>query len=150
MGQLKKIVVGHDLKTGGETALKSAVVLARRCNAALRLVHVVEPHHHFYQRISHPMASRNNLEEIVQQAGRSLQKIIASCDVAHLQVEYEVHMGKPFVEIILAARAWRADLIVVGGPSKQQSHFLGSNAERVIRKAPVPCFGCKKTSRCES
>ena len=39
------------------------------------------------------MASRNNLEEIVQQAGRSLQKIIASCDVAHLQVEYEVHMG---------------------------------------------------------
>ena len=35
MGQLKRIVVGHDLKTGGETALKSAVVLAGRCNAAL-------------------------------------------------------------------------------------------------------------------
>ena len=144
MGQLKKIVVGHDLKTGGETALKSAVVLAGRCNAALRLVHVVEPHHHLYQRISHPMASRNNLEEIVQQAGRSLQKIIASCDLAHLQVEYEVHMGKPFVEIILAARAWRADLIVVGGPSRQQSHFLGSNAERVIRKAPVPVLVARK------
>ena len=74
MGQLKKIVVGHDLETGGETALKSAVVLAGRCNAALRLVHVVEPHHDLYQRISHPMAFRNNLEEIVQQAGRSLQK----------------------------------------------------------------------------
>ena len=45
MGQLKKIVIGHDLKTGEETALKSAVVLASRCNAALRLVHGVEPHH---------------------------------------------------------------------------------------------------------
>ena len=53
-------------------------------------------------------------------------------------------MGKPFVEIILAARAWRADLIVVGGPSKQQSHFLGSNAERVIRKAPVPVLVARK------
>jgi nucleotide-binding universal stress UspA family protein len=71
MGQLKRIVVGHDLKTGGETALKSAVVLAGRCNAALRLVHVVEPHH-LYQRLSHPMASKNNFEGIVQQSGRKL------------------------------------------------------------------------------
>ena len=123
--------------------MKSAVVLAGRCNAALRLVHVVEPHH-LYQIISHPMAAKNNLEEVVQQAGRKLQEIVASCELAHLRVEYEVHMGKPFVEIILAARAWRADLIVVGGPSQQQSHFLGSNAERVIRKAPVPVLVARK------
>jgi len=77
MRQLKRIVVGHDLKTGGETALKSAVVLAERCDASLRLVHVVEPHH-LYQMISHPMASKNNLEEIVQQAGSKLQEIVAS------------------------------------------------------------------------
>jgi nucleotide-binding universal stress UspA family protein len=143
MGQLKRIIVGYDLKTGGEAALKSAVLLAGRCNAALRLVHVVEPHH-LYQRISHPMASKNNLEEIVQQAGRKLQEIVASWELAHLRVEYEVHMGKPFVEIILAARAWRADLIVVGGPSQHHSHFLGSNAERVIRKAPVPVLVTRK------
>jgi nucleotide-binding universal stress UspA family protein len=35
-------------------------------------------------------------------------------------------------------------LIVVGGPSQQQSHFLGSNAERVIRKAPVPVLVARK------
>jgi nucleotide-binding universal stress UspA family protein len=45
MRQLKRIVVGHDLKSGGETALKSAVILAGRCDAALRLVYVVEPQH---------------------------------------------------------------------------------------------------------
>ncbi len=75
MGQLKRIVVGHDLKTGGETALKSAVVLAGRCNAALRLVHVVEAHH-LYQRISHPMASKHSLEEIVQQAGGGYRRLL--------------------------------------------------------------------------
>jgi nucleotide-binding universal stress UspA family protein len=90
------------------------------------------------------MASKNTLEEIVQQAGRKLQEIVASWELAHLRVEYEVHMGKPFVEIILAARAWRADLIVVGGPSQHHSHFLGSNAERVIRKAPVPVLVTRK------
>ena len=143
MRQLKRIVVGHDLKTGGETALKSAVVLAERCDAALRLVHVVEPHH-LYQMISHPMASKNNLEEIVQQAGSKLQEIVASRELAHLRVEWEVHLGKPFVEIILAGRAWQADLIVVGGPTQQHSHFLGSNGERVMRKASVPVLVARK------
>ena len=31
MSQLKRIIVGYDLAAGGETALKSAVVLADRC-----------------------------------------------------------------------------------------------------------------------
>ena len=43
MRQLKRIIVGHDLAAGGEIALRSAVVLANRFGAALRLVHVVEP-----------------------------------------------------------------------------------------------------------
>jgi nucleotide-binding universal stress UspA family protein len=144
MRQLKRIVVGHDLETGGETALKSAVVLAGRCDAALRLVHVVEPQHHLYQRISHPMASKDGLEEIERKAGRKLQEMVTSWELAHLRVEYEVHLGKPFVEIILAGRAWQADLIVVGGPTQQHSHFLGSNAERVMRKASVPVLISRK------
>ena len=34
MSQLKRIIVGYDLAAGGETALKSAVVLANRYGAA--------------------------------------------------------------------------------------------------------------------
>jgi universal stress protein E len=144
MRQLKRIVVGHDLKAGGKTALQSAVVVAERCDAALRLVHVVESQHHLYQMISHPIASKNDLEGIVQQAGRKLREIAASWELAHLRMDYEVHLGKPFVEIVLASCAWRADLIVVGSPSQQHSHLLGSNAGRVIRKAPVPVLVARK------
>jgi nucleotide-binding universal stress UspA family protein len=117
MGQLKRIVVGHDLKTGGETALKSAVVLARQCDAALRLVHVVEPQH-FYEKISHPTASMNSLEGIVQKAGTKLQDIVASREVGGLRADYVAHMGKRFLEIIIASSAWQAELIVVGGSSQ--------------------------------
>ena len=144
MRQLKRIVVGHDLKSGGETALKSAVVLAGRCDAALRLVHVVEPRLHLYQMISHPEVSKDSSEEIAQKAGRKLQEIVSSWELAHLRVEYEVHLGKPFVEIILVSRAWRADLIVVGGPSERHSQFLESNVERVMRKALVPVLIARK------
>ena len=142
MRQLETIVVGQDLKSGGETALKSAMVLAARCHAALRLVHVVEPQHHLYHIMSHPTASKDTPEELAQKAGKKLQEIVTSWELAHLRVEYEVHLGKPFVEIILAARACQADLVVVGG--RQHSHFLGSNVERLMRKAPVPILIARK------
>ncbi len=143
MSQLKRVIVGHDLRAGGETALRSAVVLANRCDAALRLVHVVEPHHG-YQTISHPLTSPYTLEEIAQNSGAKLQSLAASPELARLHVEYEVRTGKPFVEIIIARRAWLADLIVVGGASQGEGHLLGSTSERVVRKALVPVMVAKK------
>jgi len=120
----------HDLRAGGETALRSAAALARRCSADLRLVYVIEPQH-TYQRISHPLASSYTLEEIAQKSGAKLEALAASPELAHLQVEYEVRTGKTFVELIIARRAWQADLIVVG-PASQGAHFLGSTSERVV------------------
>jgi len=68
MGQLKRIVVGHDLRAGGEMAVHSAAAFANQYGAALKLVHVVEPHP-LYQKI--PLASRftpHTLEEISRMA----------------------------------------------------------------------------------
>jgi nucleotide-binding universal stress UspA family protein len=59
-------------------------------------------------------------------------------------VEYEVRRGKPFVELIIAGRAWLADLIVVGGASRMEEPFLGSTSERILRKALVPVMVAKK------
>ena len=74
MRQLKRIIVGHDLGVGGEVALGSAVALANRFGAALRLVHVVEPLD-AYQRISHPLTSPYTLEEIVQKDGSATASV---------------------------------------------------------------------------
>jgi universal stress protein E len=144
MGQLKRIIVGHDLEAGGEAALKSAIALAGRFDAALRLVHVVEPQH-FYQKISHPMASKNSLEDVVQLAETKLQDIVASRELGALQADYVVRVGRPSIEIILAASAWQTELIIVGGSSRHESHLLGSTGDRVMRKAPVPVLVSKKS-----
>ena len=143
MRQLQRIIVGHDLGVGGEVALGSAVALANRFGAALRLVHVVEPLD-AYQRISHPLTSPYTLEEIAQKTGARLQALVASPELARLQVEYEVRRGKPFVELIIAGRAWLADLIVVGGASRLEQPFLGSTSERILRKALVPVMVAKR------
>ena len=139
MKQLQKILVGHDLQTSGETAFQSAVALAQRSGAVLRLVHVVEPPQ-FYQRLSHPFTPPYTLEELTQKAGEKLAA--SAAEVAPLQVEYEVRTGKPFVELILARRAWQADLLVVGGTAK--GDLLGNTSERVVRKALVPVLVAKK------
>jgi universal stress protein E len=143
MRELKRIIVGYDFGVGGEVALGSAVALAHRFGAALRLVHVVEPLD-AYQRISHPLTSPYTLEEIVQKTGARLQALLKSPELARFQVEYEVRQGKPFVEVIIAARAWLADLIVVGGASQTEEPFLGGTSERILRKALVPVMVAKK------
>jgi hypothetical protein len=89
MSQLKRSVVGHGRKSGGNTALKSAAVLAHRCQAANCLAHVVEPQHS-YQRISHPLASPCAIEDISQKAGAKLQKLTVNPELSGLQVEHEV------------------------------------------------------------
>jgi universal stress protein E len=145
---LKRIIVGHDLRTGGETAVKSAALLAKRFSAELRLVHVVEPLPS-YQKISHPLTFSRTIEEISQKAGGKLQALVAGSELAGLKVEYEVRRGKPFVELIIARRAWQADLIVVGATSRQEERLLGSTSERVLRKSLVPVLIVKKALRAE-
>jgi nucleotide-binding universal stress UspA family protein len=143
MRQLKRIIVGHDLRGGGDAALRSAAVLAKRYGAALRLVHVVELPHS-YERIAHPLASSSAVEEVAQKIGAKLEALTVGPDLNGLQVEYEVRRGKPFVELIIARRAWSADLLVVGNTHGQGAHFLGSTSERVVRKAMVPVMVAKK------
>jgi nucleotide-binding universal stress UspA family protein len=143
MRQLEKIVVGYDFRAGGETAARSAVTLAKRCGAATRLVHVVEPYP-LYQRLAHPFTPPYSTEELVQKAGEKLGVLATSAEYEPIRVEYEVRTGKPFVELILARRAWQADLLVVGGATKGEGRFLGSTGEHVVQKAMVPVLVAKK------
>ena len=142
MKTLKRIIVGHDLRAGGEVAVQSAAALAKRCGAALRLVHVVEPLDS-YQRISHPLTSPYPVEEIAQKIGARLKALVAGTELAGLEAEYEVRMGSPFLELILAQRAWFADMIVVGGASQPEEPFSASTSGRLMRKAEVPIMVAK-------
>lgn len=150
MGWLKRIVVGHDLRAGGEVAVQSAAAFADRYHAALKLVHVVEPYH-FYQKITFPpLPHAYTSEEISRRVRRELEALAASPELARLPTECEVRTGKPFVELIAACRAWQGELLVVGGTAEGEERFLGSTGERVLRKAPVPVLVAKKSLTAEA
>ena len=143
MSQLQRIIVGHDLREGSESAVQSAAALASRYGAALRFVHVIEPVH-TYQRLSHPFTPPYTPEELAQQAGAKLEALVSSPAFVSLHAEYEVRVGKPFVELIIARRAWQADLIIVGGSIDEAGPLLGGTSERVVRKALVPVLITKR------
>ena len=143
MRTLQRIIVGHDLQPGGHLAAQSAMELAERCGAEVKLVHVVEPYA-MYQRLTHPLTSTYKTEELVERAGRTLQKLSNDMQSQRSRVEYEVRTGKPFVELIIARRSWQADLLVVGTRQEDRSRFLGSTGERVARKAMAPVLVAKQ------
>lgn len=143
MSTLQRILVGHSLFPDGDIALRSAAVLAERAQAALYLLHVVEPYP-VYQRLRFPtVPAHAMLEEVVLKVRAQLNDLAASPLLSRLHVETDAHVGKPFVEIVKACRARQANVIIMGVSPRGSDRFLGSTGARVLRKSPVPVLLAK-------
>ena len=142
MTPFKRIIVGHDLRDAGERGVQAAAALARQSDAALKLVHVVEPYP-LYQTLSHPFTAPYTLEELTARAGKELDTLTMQPELARLRVDYEIRTGKPFIQLILAERVWQGDLLVVGGAARGPAAMLGSTSERIVRKALTPVLVAK-------
>lgn len=144
MTKLKRIVVGHSFFSDEDIALRVAAQFARQANAALYLLHVVEPYP-FYQKMRFPsVPAHAMLEEVVLKMRAQLNDLATQPALAGLHVETDAHIGKPFVELIRACRRWDADLLVVGVSQRGEERFLGSTGERVLRKSSVPVLIAKR------
>lgn len=144
MSRLRRILVGHNFFPEGEVAVSSAAVLAAWADALLYLLHVVEPVS-TYRSVPWPSSqSQAPRDELVQKLHYDLKTLTTSAELAPLRVITEVRTGKPFVELIAAARRWPANVIVVGTSPRGEGRFLGSTADRVLRKSPVPVLVAKQ------
>ena len=138
-----RIIVGHDLKCGGDHAVKSALVLAQQGKASIRLVHVVNPRDHFHAPTL-PTSRQRVMEELIAKAGGDLEQIVGRHRAAPVPIDYEVRVGKPSIELILAGRAWQCDLMIIGATARQSIRLLKGTAERLIRMAFVPVLVARR------
>jgi nucleotide-binding universal stress UspA family protein len=78
------------------------------------------------------------LDELASNARLALEDLFEKEERGGLPVETHVRRGKPFVEIIRAARDLETDVVVIGshGVSSLAETLFGSTAEKVVRKAP--------------
>lgn len=147
MSMFRRICLGTDFSPEAERALESAAHLARMFDAELRIVHVVAAPR-FYQRILAPIQTRlRSLDETCDLAAERCRALLATPYLDGVSVDYRVRAGTPFVDLIDEARIAHADLIVLGHRARSgtERFFLGSTADRVLRKSTLPVFIVKET-----
>lgn len=139
MWNLKIIVVPVDFSETSDTALTHARDLAAKFQCSLHLLHVVQdPYTQPWGAEAYGVSLPNLLQEMERNAKVRLDSLIPASD--ELQVIKVVKVGSPFVEIVRYAADQKADLIVMGthGRGAVAHMFLGSVAEKVVRKAGCP------------
>jgi nucleotide-binding universal stress UspA family protein len=146
MIKLEKILVPTDMSEFSEHALRYACEFARRFDAELHLLNVVQD---VVAMVPEPgmafPAPGEYMHELQQASEQALDKLPDPDWVGGVSVVRDVRIGTPFVEIVRYAKAVEIDLIVIGthGRSGLAHVLLGSTAERVVRKAPCPVLSVR-------
>ena len=132
---IARILVAVDKSPRAAWVLHTATHLAASLNAALRIVHVVDQS--LAVNNEYGIADANVISALRNEGDRFLTTLTAGEPLAQDTVLRE---GDPGEEIVAAATAFGADLIVLAAPGHGQFVELltGSAAEWAMRHAPCP------------
>lgn len=141
MIDLHRILVPTDFSKSSRNALTYGAAFATRFGAELHLLHVVQDLALFIPEavmLAPPMVPP--VEQFVTAARAALDRAVRELAAPDVRVIPQVAEGTPFEEIVRFAREKDIDLIVMGthGHTGLAHLFLGSVAEKVVRRAPCP------------
>lgn len=142
---MKKILVPTDFSQHAEYALKVAAQIARKNNAEVILLHLLELPH----QAGDAMSASHEIPEIMffkNAAMNRLEEMMDSDYLDGLEVAEVVQFDMTFEGIMDISNKNQVDLIVMGshGASGFKEMFIGSNAEKVVRNSTVPVLVIKK------
>lgn len=138
-----KILVPVDGSATSNAGLAEAIKLARLSGGQLKLLHVVDLQS-FAMYSNAGVGLTPEVFDLLHQGGEQiLAQAKASVEAAGLQAEtslYERFASRVSDAVIEQAQAWGAELIVLGTHGRRGlgRALLGSDAEQVVRHAPVP------------
>ena len=134
--RIESVIVGMDFSEPSMAAARWAAEHFAP-NAAITLVHVVAlPDHPTFA--AELLPATDAIESAARgSAERHMRDAIASISP---RAEFEIRFGKPHEQIVEAARARHADVIIVGPHDDRhaRSRWLGATAERIVRTSPIP------------
>jgi nucleotide-binding universal stress UspA family protein len=137
---LKSILVPIDFSDCSLSALDYASLLARKFQAKLVLLHVVEPAVYPENYLMNPATLDEANRNLIASSRERLARLRHRTADPGLVTETLVRMGRAQSDISDTANATGADLIVMGahGSSGLKNVVLGGTAERVLRHSPCP------------
>lgn len=136
---VERILFPTDFSSFSGHALRHALALARRFKARLKVVHVI-PQVLPSGDSDYFAAPWIVTPETRQQVDEAMRRFLGPAREARIDYQTEVCEGDPWREIVALAEAMPADLVVMGthGRGGLEHLFLGSVAEKLIRRLPCP------------
>jgi len=134
----KRILVPIDVSDQAVAAqsLKEAVDLAKLMGSEIRLIAVFNPVVPMAPMDVVPQSYIDNMGDYERQ---ELAKLSAAIDLPKDKVSIEVREGGAYPELLAAAEAWSADLIIIGAHKRSMAtYLLGSTANAIVRHAHCP------------
>lgn len=143
---MKKILVPCDFSKPAIHAFRFALDVAAQSKGVLHLLHVIQlPVVH--DTVLMPVLSFEEqlLKEMKEKSEAEFQKIIKKYNKDNIKVITQVHFGVPARTIVDYATLNAMDIIIMGshGASGLREFFIGSNAEKIVRKSTVPVLVVK-------
>jgi nucleotide-binding universal stress UspA family protein len=139
----QNILVPVDGSPTSQRGLTEAIALARLTGGRLRLLHVVDELSFALSAGYGVTYSGDILNVLRETGGQILATAVATAKAAGLEVDSVLKdsmAGRVCDHVVDQATAWPADLIVLGTHGRRGVGrlFMGSDAEAVVRSAPVP------------
>jgi nucleotide-binding universal stress UspA family protein len=148
---MKKILVPTDFSDQAKHALKLAVEIAKKADAELTLLHVVEiPNHQSFN----TMGETTNIDgmegvfvmKMIEQGKRKLKDLRNDDLLQDVNLKTELKAGNAYYNISSIIGEHEPDIIIMGtsGSSGVDEILIGSNAEKVVRNAKCPVLTLKE------
>lgn len=142
---MKTILVPVDFSTPSENALKVAAQLAKKNNAKIVVLHVVELAESLF---GTDQFNVDNQEVMffLKMAKKRFAKFLDKSYLGGLEVQDLVEIGPTSYMISKTAKENAIDLVVMGsvGASGLKEVLIGSNTEKIVRNSKVPVLVVKK------
>jgi len=148
---MKSILVPTDFSKTSIVAVETAVEIAKKANAEVTLLHVVEEATSDSFSISGEWREKNWDDrlftyKLLEKSKAQLEKLVLDPRWSAVKVTGELRLGNPFHGMRTIITDHKVDLVVMGtrGHSKLEEMVIGTNTERVVRHAKCPVLSVHK------
>lgn len=143
---MKKILVPTDFSEKAENALKVAAQLAKKFDAEIYLLHMLELPMNMVNPVGDTRS--NDLPEalfFMKLAKKRFNEILSQAFLKGIKVHEIVEFHQAFDGIMETSKEHGCDFIIMGsqGASGFKEMFIGSNTEKVVRTSEIPVLVIK-------
>jgi nucleotide-binding universal stress UspA family protein len=138
---MKKILVPCDFSKPAINAYRFALDIAAKSKGTVQLIYVIElPVLHDTMLMPVLNFEDQLLKDLKERTTSQFKKLTDKYNSEGVKVTWRVEFGVPSRTILDYVSAAGIDLIIMGshGANGLREYFIGSNAEKIIRRSPVP------------